>query len=55
MNKKDLINTMDNGMIQALTPSYQDDYGKLFENLVFLWLRRKAPFLRGLFLPGKRC
>ena len=39
---------VDYGMIQALTPSYQDDYGKLFENLVFLWLRRKAPFLRGL-------
>ncbi len=39
---------VDNGMIQALTPSYQEDYGKLFENLVFLWLRRKAPFLRGL-------
>jgi predicted AAA+ superfamily ATPase len=39
---------VDNGMIQALTPSYQDDYGKLFENLVFLWLRRKASFLRGL-------
>ena len=29
-------------------PSYQDDYGKLFENLVFLWLRRKAQFFRGL-------
>ena len=39
---------VDNGMIQALTPSFQDDYGKLFENQVFLWLRRKAPFLRGL-------
>ncbi len=38
----------DNGMVQALTPSYQDDPGKLFENLVFLWLRQKAPFHRGL-------
>jgi len=48
---------VDNGMIQALTPSYQDDYGKLFETLVFLWLRRKAPFQRGLlfFKEKKEC
>ncbi len=48
---------VDNGMIQALTRSYQDDYGKLFENLVFLWLRQKKPFQRGLlyFQEKKEC
>jgi uncharacterized protein len=48
---------VDNGLIQALTRSYQDDFGKLFENLVFLWLRQKAAFQRGLlyFQEKKEC
>lgn len=48
---------VDNGMIQALSRSYQDDHGKLFENLVFLWLRQKKPFQRGLlfFQEKKEC
>jgi len=48
---------VDNGMIQALTTSYQNDLGKLLENQVFLWLRKRAPFLRGLlyFKDKKDC
>lgn len=48
---------VDNGLVQALTRSYQDDFGKLFENLVFLWLRQKAAFQRGLlyFQEKKEC
>lgn len=54
-NKK--IYFVDNGLIQALTRNYQDDFGKLFENLVFLWLRQKTAFQRGLlyFQEKKEC
>jgi predicted AAA+ superfamily ATPase len=45
---------VDNGMIQALTRSYLDDHGKMFENQVFLWLRHKIPFQRGLFYVQER-
>lgn len=46
---------IDNGMVNALNYSYHDDYGKLFENTTFLWLRRQMPFQRGLyFYKGKK-
>jgi uncharacterized protein len=46
---------IDNGMVSALNYSSQNDFGKLFENLVYLWLRSKYPFQRGLyFYKGKR-
>lgn len=48
---------VDNGLIQAMTHTYMDDSGKLLENLVFLWLRQKCPFQRGLlyFQEKKEC
>lgn len=46
---------IDNGMVNALNFSYHDDHGKMFENLIFLWLRRQMPFQRGLyFFKGKK-
>ncbi|NTW34270.1 MAG: ATP-binding protein [Bacteroidetes bacterium] len=46
---------IDNGMVNALNYSYNDDFGKLFENNVFQWLRAKMPFQRGLyFFKGKK-
>jgi predicted AAA+ superfamily ATPase len=46
---------IDNGMVNALNYSFHDDYGKLFENMIFLWLRRQMSFGRGLyFFKGKR-
>ena len=48
---------IDNGLVNALNYTYQDDLGKLFENVVFLWLRRQSPFQRGLYFykGGKEC
>lgn len=40
---------IDNGMVNALNYMHRDDYGKLFENTVFLWLRTQMPFQRGLY------
>jgi predicted AAA+ superfamily ATPase len=46
---------IDNGMVNALNYTFHDDFGKLFENMIFLWLRRQMPFGRGLyFFKGKR-
>lgn len=46
---------IDNGLVNALNYTFHDDFGKLFENMVFLWLRRQVPFGRGLyFFKGKR-
>jgi predicted AAA+ superfamily ATPase len=40
---------VDNGLIHALNYTYHDDYGKLLENNIFLWLRGRASFQRGLY------
>lgn len=40
---------IDNGLINALKYQYTDDFGKLFENMIFHWLRTQIPFQRGLF------
>lgn len=40
---------IDNGMVNALKYQFSNDFGKLFENAVFHWLRTQIPFQRGLF------
>lgn len=46
---------IDNGMVNALKYQFSDDFGKLFENTVFHWLRAQIPFQRGLFFyKGKK-
>jgi predicted AAA+ superfamily ATPase len=46
---------VDNGMVRALSFSFQKDFGELFENTVFLWLHRQTPFQRGLlYFKGKK-
>lgn len=46
---------IDNGMVNALKYQFSDDFGKLFENTVFYWLRSQVPFQRGLFFyKGKK-
>jgi hypothetical protein len=46
---------IDNGMVNALKYQFSDDFGKLFENTVFHWLRSQIPFQRGLFFyKGKK-
>jgi len=40
---------IDNGLVNSLTYSHQDDFGKLLENSIFLWLRSNIPFQRGLY------
>ena len=40
---------IDNGLVNALNYTYQDDFGKLLENNVFLWIRGQIPFQRGLY------
>ena len=46
---------IDNGLRKALQSKLSDDYGQYLENAVFLWLRREAPFQRGLhFYKGKK-
>lgn len=40
---------IDNGLASALNYTLQNDYGKLFENTSFLWLRRQTAFQRGLY------
>lgn len=46
---------MDNSFLTALNFSMGNEYGKLLENVVFLWLRNQFPFGRGLyFAKGKK-
>jgi uncharacterized protein len=40
---------IDNGLVNALNYSLSNDYGKLLENTVYLWLRRQTAFQRGLY------
>jgi len=45
----------DNGFLTSLSFSYGNDYGRLLENLVFLWFRKQFPFGRGIsFAKGKK-
>ncbi len=45
---------IDNGLLNTLSYSYYNEYGKLLENSLFLWLRRQIPFQRGLhYFKGK--
>lgn len=46
---------IDNSFLTALSYSLSSDYGRLLENTVFLWLRSKFPFGRGLyFVKGRK-
>lgn len=46
---------IDNGMVNALKYQFSNDYGKLFENTVYHWLRAQIPFQRELFFfKGKK-
>ena len=58
--KTDLIKNskyyfVDNGLVNAISYAYTNEYGKLLENSVFLYLRQKVPFQRGLnYYKGSR-
>lgn len=45
---------IDNSFLTALSYSLSTDYGRLLENIVFLWLRTKFPFGRGLYFAKGR-